>query len=39
VNHLGIQVESTEELTAMSAQLTRADRSKIQYVLRSPAGP
>jgi len=39
VNHLGIQVDAAAELTAMSTQLTRADRSKIQYVLRSPAGP
>jgi catechol 2,3-dioxygenase-like lactoylglutathione lyase family enzyme len=30
VNHLGVQVESAEELTAMRAQLTRADQAFIE---------
>ena len=30
VNHLGFQVDSAEELTAMRAQLTRADRALIE---------
>jgi hypothetical protein len=32
VNHLGIQVESDEELEAMRAQLTRADQPLVQQV-------
>ena len=30
VNHLGFQVDSTEELTAMRAQLTRADHGLVE---------
>jgi catechol 2,3-dioxygenase-like lactoylglutathione lyase family enzyme len=30
VNHLGFQVDSAEELTAMRAQLTRADHTLVE---------
>ena len=30
INHLGVQVESAEELTGMRAQLTRADRALVE---------
>jgi catechol 2,3-dioxygenase-like lactoylglutathione lyase family enzyme len=30
VNHLGVQVDSAEELTAMRAQLTRADHALVE---------
>ena len=32
VNHLGLQVDSADELTAMRAQLTRADQALVEQV-------